>query len=95
VRFAQVTGVLHSIDGGFRLLVTLDLKTAVQPVRDETVAQLLVHDGSPDPNWTVDQLTQETIGTTLAEQGWEVVAHQPQLESDEWAPPMSSYLVRR
>jgi hypothetical protein len=94
VRFAQVTGVLHSVDSGYRLVVTLDSRTAIQTVRDETVAHLLIHDGSPDADWTVDQLTQETIGTILAEQGWEVVAHQPQEASNDWSPPMASYLVR-
>lgn len=94
MRFAQVTGMLTTGAIGFRLVVTLDTTSAIQTVRDEQVAELLFHDGKPDADWTVDQLTQETIGTTLAEQGWEAVAHQPQPESSEWTPPMATYLVR-
>jgi len=94
VRFAQVTGVLHALEDGYRIVVTLDTKTAIRTVRDELVPHLLMHNGVPDADWTADQLTQETIGTTLAEQGWEAVSQQPQQESGEWAPPMASYLVR-
>jgi hypothetical protein len=94
LRFAQVTGVLEAVEGGYRILVTLDSKSTVQTVRDEVIPGLLTHQGQPDAEWTVDQLTQETIGTTLAEAGWEAVAHQPQAEVDQWAPPMSTYLVR-
>jgi len=94
MRFGQVTGVLHSVDSGYRIVVTLDTKSLIQSVRDELLPELLRHNGNADPEWTVDQLTQETIGTTLAEQGWEVVAYQPQQESSGWAPPMASYLVR-
>lgn len=94
MRFAQVTGVLQQVDGGYRILVTLDSKSAIQTVRDEIVPRLLTHNGEADAEWTVDQLTQETIGTTLAEAGWEAVAHQPQPEAEEWTPPMSTYLVR-
>lgn len=94
MRFAQVTGVLHNTPGGYRIIVTLDTKHAVQTVRDELVPNLLTHDGRSDPEWTVDQLTQETIGTTLAEMGWEVVAEQTQPDSDAWGSPTASYLVR-
>ncbi len=95
VRFAQVTGVLHSDRNGFRIVVTLDDTTSVLTIRDEFVPSLLTQRGTPNAGWTVDQLTQETIGTTLAEQGWEVVAMQPQPETDEWSLPLASYLVRR
>ena len=94
MRFAQVTGVLHVLDAGYRIVVTLDTKTAIRTVRDELVPHLLMHDGVLDADWTVDQLTQETIGTTLAEQGWEAVSQQPQLDLGEWMPPVASYLVR-
>ncbi len=94
MRFAQVTGMLTPQSVGFRIVVTLDTTSAIQTVRDEHLTDLLLHEGKPDADWTVDQLTQETIGTTLAEQGWEAVAHQPQPESSEWTPPMATYLVR-
>lgn len=94
MRFAQVTGVLHSVEGGFRIIVTMDNQASVQTVRDEFVPQLMMRNGEPDPDWTVDQLTQETIGTTLAERGWEVVAFQPQPELSGWTVPLVSYLVR-
>ncbi|MEZ4505533.1 MAG: hypothetical protein R2848_06615 [Thermomicrobiales bacterium] len=55
---------------------------------------MMLLDGKEDADWTVDQLTQETIGTTLAEEGWEAVAHQPCDESGAWSPPVSTYLVR-
>lgn len=94
MRFAQVTGVLYPDASGYRIVVTLDTRSGVQTVRDERIAELLIHDGEADASWTVDQLTQETIGTTLAEGGWEAVAQQPVAESDEWSPPVASYLVR-
>lgn len=94
MRFGQVTGVLHGDEGGYRIVVTLDVKTSIQTIRDEPVPNLLVRDGKPDANWTVDQLTQETIGTTLAEMGWEAVAQQTQPEASAWSPPIASYLVR-
>ena len=37
MRFAQVTGVLHAEPTGYRIVVTLDTKSAVQTVRDELV----------------------------------------------------------
>jgi len=94
MRFAQVIGILHREPTGYRFVVTLDNRTSVRTVRDEPVAALMRLDGIEDPEWTVDQLTQETIGTILAEQGWEVVARQEQAQTEDWAPPVASYLVR-
>ena len=94
MRFAQVTGVLHTTDTGYRIEVTLDTRTSLRVVRNEHVPDLMFRDGRADADWTVDQLTQETIGTTLAEEGWEAVAHQPCDESGAWSPPVSTYLVR-
>jgi hypothetical protein len=93
MRFAQVIGVLYPDGSGYRLVVTLDMKSDIKTVRDERIARLMTLDGVSDPRWTVDQLTQETIGTTLAEQGWEVVAQQPNVERES-ALPIASYLVR-
>jgi hypothetical protein len=86
--------MLLTVEDRYRIVVTLDTKVAVTTVRDELIERLLVRNSLADPEWTVDQLTQETIGTTLAEQGWEVVAHQPQPVSAEWSPPTATYLVR-
>lgn len=94
MRFAHVTGTLYSEPDGFRVEVTLDTRTKVETVRNERVSGLMVHDGTPDPDWTIDQLTQETIGTTLAEQGWEAISRADTDCSEGWRPPMSTYLVR-
>ena len=74
--------------------MTLDTRTAVETVRDEPVPALMLRDGVPDAFWTVDQLTQETIGTTLAERGWEAISMAESDPSDDWRPPMAVYLVR-
>lgn len=94
MRFAHVTGVLHTTETGYRIEVTLDTRTSLRVVRSEHVPALLFHDGREDADWTVDQLTQETIGTALAEEGWEAVAQQPRDEASTWSPPISTYLVR-
>ncbi|MEZ4532211.1 MAG: hypothetical protein R2835_01550 [Thermomicrobiales bacterium] len=94
MRFAQVTGALHTTETGYRIEVTLDTRTSLRVVRNEHIPALMLLDGKEDADWTVDQLTQETIGTTLAEEGWEAVAHQPCDESGAWSPPVSTYLVR-
>jgi hypothetical protein len=48
----------------------LDAGSTVTIVRDETVPWL-PYGPEGDVAWQIDQLTQETIGTTLAEAGWE------------------------
>jgi hypothetical protein len=52
------------------LAVMLDAGSTVTIVRDETVPWL-PFGPEGDVAWQIDQLTQETIGTTLAEDGWE------------------------
>ncbi len=94
MRFAHVTGLLHTEADGYRIEVTLDTRKSVQVVRNERVPQLMLRDGKPDPYWTVDQLTQETIGTTLAEQGWEAFASTEGTRGEEWGPPTVVYVVR-
>lgn len=95
MRFAHVTGVLYSDSQGHRIVVTLDDRRTVVTVRDERLNGLLVRAGAPDPWWTVDQLTQETIGTTLAEQGWEAIS-ESQIEADQHSGlPVAVYIVRR
>jgi len=95
MRFAHVTGILHSEDVGYRIEVILDDRITVEIVRNEYIATLMSHDGIADPGWTVDQLTQETIGTTLAEQGWEAISKGDDEEPAGWGPPMARYFVRR
>lgn len=75
-------------------MVTLDTRRSVETIRDERIPALLLHDGLPDPWWTVDQLTQETIGTTLAEQGWEAIAVSESASSKPTGPPVAVYVVR-
>ncbi len=94
MRFAHVTGTLHTEADGFRIEITLDTRRAIETVRNERIDALLTHDGVPDPFWTVDQLTQETIGTTLAEQGWEAIAMTERDPEAEIGPPVVVYVVR-
>lgn len=94
MRFAHVTGTLHTEPEGYRIEVSLDTRTSVEVVRDEPIAALMLRDGIPDPLWTVDQLTQETIGTTLAERGWEAISMTESDDAEGWRPPMAVYLVR-
>ena len=44
-----------------------------RPVREELLAPLRGVDAFADLVWHADQWTQETIGTTLAERGWEAI----------------------
>lgn len=94
MRFAHVTGILHTEENGYRIEVSLDTRRTIELVRDERFSTLMMHQGKPDPHWTVDQLTQETIGTTLAEQGWEAIGmSEPNLD-DESGLPIVVYIVR-
>ncbi len=55
------------------LAVTLESGREATVVRSETVPWLAF--GPPDDvAWQVDQYTQETIATSLAELGWEAIA---------------------
>jgi hypothetical protein len=94
MRFAHVTGILFSDREGYRIEVSLDDRRTVVSVRDERIPALLTRNGVPDPWWTVDQLTQETIGTTLAEQGWEAVSETERPPATEFRLPTAVYLVR-
>lgn len=94
MRFAHVTGILYSDVDGYRIEVTLDTRRSIETVRDERIDALLIHDGQPDPHWTVDQLTQETIGTVLAEQGWEAIAVSERDAVEDTDLPVAVYIVR-
>ena len=95
MQFAHVTGIVIEDEHGYRLLVTLDDRARVRSVRDERLSSLLRHDGEPDLLWTADQLTQETIGTVLAEEGWEALAVVEPDDKTAPGPATVSYLVRR
>jgi hypothetical protein len=77
VRFGRVEGVVTPIvsEGRtlLRLVVWLDTGTRVETVREEILAPVRGVDAFADLVWHADQWTQETIGTTLAERGWEAI----------------------
>lgn len=95
MRFAHVTGILFSERDGYRIEVSLDDRRTIVAVRDERIPELMARNGTPDPWWTVDQFTQETIGTTLAEQGWEAVSEAERAPDAEFGLPTAVYVVRR
>ena len=96
MRFATVQGIGLPIDDArFELIVTLDDRVRVHALRREAVQRLPSKD---EPlAWHVDQYTQETIGTTLAEQGWEVVStvDRSNERDDSQVASSPAYLVRR
>ena len=77
MRFGRVEGVVTTIvsDGQtlLRLVVWLETGTRIETVREEILAPLHGIEGFTDLVWHADQWTQETIGTTLAERGWEAI----------------------
>ena len=99
MRFMAVQGVGYWLSPEDRtslhILVTGDDRTVVTTIREETVP-VLAGDRSADLDWQVDQYTQETIGVTLAEQGWEVFSISERTGDLNDGPGSSSvYLVRR
>ena len=77
MRFGRVEGVVVPItEAGetlLRLTVYLETGARLEVVRDEVVRPLRPLATADDLVWHADQLTQETIGTDLAEQGWEAI----------------------
>jgi hypothetical protein len=77
MRFGRVEGVVTPIESDgqmmLRLVVWLDSGRRLETIRDETLAPLRAIAGFADLVWHADQWTQETIGTTLAERGWEAI----------------------
>ena len=77
MRFGRVEGVVTPIVGYgrtlLRLVVWLDTGTRIETVREEILVPLRGVDDFADLVWHADQWTQETIGTMLAEQGWEAI----------------------
>lgn len=99
MRFMAVQGVGYWLSPEDRttvhILVTGDDRTVVTTIRDEAVP-VLAGERSGDLDWQVDQYTQETIGVTLAEDGWEVFSTSDRAADPADGPGSSLiYLVRR
>jgi hypothetical protein len=100
MKFARVQGHGRLItDGGEPMVsfaVMLDSSSSVTVVRDEAVPWLAF---GPDGDvvWQIDQLTQETIGTTLADEGWEVVSQDERanLVDDDGVSHSSLFIARK
>lgn len=77
MRFGRVEGVVAPVGEGaevrLRLTVYLETGARLEVVREETVRPLRPVTTAADLSWHADQLTQETIGTDLAERGWEAI----------------------
>jgi len=75
VRFGRVQVVVTPTGEGDALRLTVWLETGqrVETVREETLLPLRPVETFDDLVWHADQWTQETIGITLAEQGWEAI----------------------
>lgn len=89
MRFGRVEGVVTPVETGdgllLRLTVWLDTGRRIETVREETLSPLRPIAGFADLVWHADQWTQETIGTTLAEQGWEAIGA-GELPTDDGEP---------
>ncbi|CAA9551223.1 MAG: hypothetical protein AVDCRST_MAG73-2939 [uncultured Thermomicrobiales bacterium] len=97
--FGRVEGVAEPAnDGGdaLRVIVTLETGQGLRVVRDDVLAPVRPLKTMADAYWHADQWTQETIGTTLAEEGWEVVGagEPPEPRADD-VPRSSTYAVRK
>lgn len=77
MRFGRVEGVVAPVDEGgealLRLTVYLETGSRLEVVRDEVLRPVRPVATADDLIWHADQLTQETIGTDLAERGWEAI----------------------
>lgn len=99
MRFGRVQGhgrkVVRNDREMISLAVMLDAGSSVTVVRDETI-DWLQFGPAEDVVWQVDQLTQETIGTVLASDGWEPVSEDESRrgESDDGLSHSSLYVVR-
>jgi len=70
------------------LTVYLETGRRLDVVRDEVLPPLRPVAGAADLIWHADQWTQETIGTDLAEQGWEAIG------AGELPQPVAGELAR-
>lgn len=97
MRFGRVQGVVTPTGEGDALRLTVWLETGqrVETVREETLLPLRPVETFDDLVWHADQWTQETIGITLAEQGWEAIgAGELPTGDDEQLARSAPYAVR-
>ena len=100
MRFGRVEGVVEPVEVEgrtlLRLVVWLDTGHRIETIREEVLAPLGAVDAFPDLVWHADQWTQETIGTTMAERGWEAIGAGELPAGDELGalPRSASYAVR-
>jgi hypothetical protein len=97
MKFARVQGhgSLSDDARSILLVVALDFGARSEIVREETVAWLAF--GPPgDVQWQIDQYTQETIGSILAEDGWEAISEDTRVAGiDDGLYHSPSYVVRQ
>jgi hypothetical protein len=99
VRFGRVQGHGQRVTRGDQTMVSLavmlDSGSTVTVVRDETLPWLSFGP-EDDVVWQVDQLTQEAIGTTLADSGWEAISEDDTQRgsTDDGLSHSSVYVVR-
>jgi hypothetical protein len=99
MRFGRVLGhgrlIIRDDEPMISLAVVLDAGSTVTVVRDETVPWLTFGPVG-DVAWQIDQLTQETLGTTLADSGWETISEDDSQrgETDDGLSHSSAYVVR-
>ncbi|CAN5760715.1 hypothetical protein BH23CHL5_BH23CHL5_12490 [soil metagenome] len=86
----------HCADGQVIIEVTLETSRSTAIARSECVPMLDPPQGKESLRWQAEQYTQETIGTTLAESGWEAFSEGQ--EAHDRGPTdlsMVTYIVRR
>ncbi len=102
MRFGRVEGTVTPISTAGELLlhlvVWLDTGRRIETVRDEVLPPLWQVESFADLVWHADQWTQETIGTTLSEKGWEAIGAGEVPSGDESEPSLvprsAPYAVR-
>lgn len=97
--FGRVQGIAEPIaedDSMTRIVVWLETSSGMRAIRDEVLPVLHEPGVASDLSWSADQYAQETIATTLAEEGWEVIGggDRPDTETGEVARS-AAYAVRR
>lgn len=99
MKFARVEGFVSPLVDRkdlLQLLVMIDDGKLVSLVREEQVGMLETAEIGTDLAWQADQYTQETIGTLLSEQGWELLGVSETPPGDALTPFRSqTYLVRQ
>lgn len=97
--FGRVEGLVRrdvADPAAIHLTVTLEAGASFTVVRDEPVGVLRPIHGDADLIWHADQYTQETLGTQLAEEGWEVIgAGDLPTDAEDGLARSARYAVRR